>query len=148
MNPVTGLSLGRIAIGIGALAAPDLATKVFRLDGPANPQLPYMTRMFASREIALGLVTLGSKGAARRQLVALGIGVDAADAYAGFDALQTGKVDQKVATGLIAPAVFAVVAGFVGLFSRTKPTVVVAVDSRAEKRAAKKAAKQALKAAA
>ena len=32
MNPVTGLALGRIAIGVGALASPDLASKLFRLD--------------------------------------------------------------------------------------------------------------------
>ncbi|MFL6157857.1 MAG: hypothetical protein ACJ72D_17325 [Marmoricola sp.] len=120
MNPVTGLSLGRIAIGVGALVAPDLATKVFKLDGPGNPQLPYMTRMFASREIALGTVTLLSSGGARRKLVALGIAVDGADAYAGFDAMQTGIVDQKTGIGLVAPAVLAVAAGFVGLFSRTK----------------------------
>lgn len=145
MNPVTGLALGRIAIGVTALAAPDLATKLFRLDGENNKQLPYMTRMFASREIALGAVTLVSSGSARRQLVAVGIGVDAADAYAGFDALQTGSVDQKTAAGLIAPAVLAVAAGVVGLFSRTKKVVAVvpAEATRAERRAAKKAAKKA-----
>lgn len=120
MNPVTGLALGRIAIGIGALASPDLASKLFRLDGPGNPQLPYMTRMFGSREIALGAITLVSKGAARRQLVSLGITVDAADAFAGYDAMKTGAVDQKVGVGLVAPALFAVAAGFVGLFSRAK----------------------------
>ena len=54
MNPVTGLALGRIAIGATALASPDLAGKLFRLDVAANPQLPYMSRMFGSREIALG----------------------------------------------------------------------------------------------
>ena len=40
MNPVTGLSLGRIAIGAAALASPALTTRLFRLDGAANPQLP------------------------------------------------------------------------------------------------------------
>ena len=120
MNPVTGLSLGRIAIGVGALASPDLASKLFKLDTASNPQLPYMLRMFGSREIALGAVTLISKGAARRQLVALGIAVDGADAFAGYDAMKTGAVDQKVGVGLVAPAVLAVAAGFVGLFSRAK----------------------------
>jgi hypothetical protein len=127
MNPVTGLALGRIAIGVGALASPDLASKLFRLDGPGNPQLAYMTRMFGSREIALGAVTLLSKGAARRKLVALGIAVDGADAFAGLDAIQTGAVDKQTGVGLVAPAVFAVAAGFVGLFSRTKGPKVKAV---------------------
>ncbi len=119
MNPVTGLALGRIAIGVGALTSPSLATKLFRLDGPNNPQLPYMTRMFGSREIALGAVTLVSKGAARRKLVALGIAVDGADAFAGFDAMKTGAVNQSTGIGLVAPAVFAVVAGAIGFASKS-----------------------------
>ena len=111
MNTANGLALGRIAIGVGALASPDLASKLFRLDGPNNPQLPYMTRMFASREIALGAVTLASKGAARRKLLALGIAVDGADAFAGYDAMRTGAVNNSVGVGLTVPAVGAVIAG-------------------------------------
>jgi hypothetical protein len=115
MNPVTGLALGRIAIGATALASPDLAGKLFRLDVAANPQLPYMSRMFGSREIALGAVTLLAKGAARRKLVALGMAVDGADAFAGYDAMRSGAVNQSVGIGLTAPAVGAVVAGAIGL---------------------------------
>ena len=115
MNPVTGLALGRIAIGVGALASPDLASKLFRLDGANNPQLPYMTRMFGSREIALGTATLLAKGSARRTLVALGIFVDGADAFAGYDAMRTGAVTNSVGVGLTAPAVGAVIAGAVAL---------------------------------
>ena len=115
MNPVTGLALGRIAIGVGALASPDLASKLFRLDGANNPQLPYMTRMFGSREIALGAVTLVAKGAARRKLVALGIFVDGADAFAGYDAMRTGSVTNSVGIGLTAPAIGAVIAGGIAL---------------------------------
>lgn len=115
MNPVTGLALGRIAIGATALASPDLAGKLFRLDVAANPQLPYMSRMFGSREIALGAVTLLAKGAARRKLVALGIAVDGADAFAGYDAMRSGAVNQSVGIGLTVPAVGAVLAGAIGL---------------------------------
>jgi hypothetical protein len=115
MNPVTGLALGRIAIGATALAAPDLAGKLFRLDVGRNPQLPYMSRMFGSREIALGAITLFAKGSARRKLVALGIAVDGADAFAGYDAMRTGSVNQSVGVGLTLPAVGAVVAGAIGL---------------------------------
>ena len=115
MNPVTGLALGRIAIGVGALASPDLASKLFRLDGANNPQLGYMTRMFGSREIALGAVTLVARGSARRRLVALGIFVDGADAFAGYDAMRTGAVTNSVGVGLTAPAVGAVIAGSIAL---------------------------------
>lgn len=118
MDPVTGLSLGRIAIGATTLASPDLAGKLFRLDNRANPQLPYMARMFASREIALGAVTLLARGRSRRALAAVGIAVDASDAYAGYDAGRSGAVTQQTSAFLIAPAVGAVLAGVVGVVRR------------------------------
>lgn len=115
MNPVNGLALGRIAIGATALASPSLAAKLFRLDLGRNPQLPYLTRMFGSREIALGVVTLLAKGNARRKLIALGMAVDGADAFAGVDAVRNGSVSQSTGAFLTAPALGAVVAGAVGL---------------------------------
>jgi hypothetical protein len=114
MNPVTGLALGRIAIGATALASPSLASRLFRLDLGSNPQLPYLSRMFGSREIALGAITLVSTGAARRKLIALGMAVDGADAFAGYDAMRSGSVSRSVGIGLTAPAVGAVVAGAIG----------------------------------
>lgn len=115
MNPITGLALGRIVIGAVALASPELAGKLFRLDTRANPQLPYMSRMFGSREIVLGAVTLVAKGSARRKLVAAGIAVDGADAFAGFEAMRSGSVNTSVGIGLTVPALGAVVAGAIGL---------------------------------
>ncbi|MCW2782575.1 MAG: hypothetical protein JWR35_3024 [Marmoricola sp.] len=119
MNPVTGLALGRIAIGIGALVSPDLAAKLFQLDAKGNPQLPYMTRMFASREIALGALTLMSSGSARRRLVAFGIAVDASDAFAGVTSVTSGSVSKPVGAFLTLPALGAVAAGAAGLFERS-----------------------------
>jgi hypothetical protein len=115
MNPVNGLALGRIAIGLTALASPDLAGKLFRLDVARNPQLPYMSRLFGSREVALGALTLIAKGKARRRLVALGMAVDGADAFAGYDAMRTGSVPQSVGVFLTGPALGAVLTGAVGL---------------------------------
>lgn len=115
MNPITGLALARIGIGAVALASPDLAGKLFRLDARGNPQLPYMARMFGSREIVLGAVTLAAKGKTRRKLIATGMAVDGADAFAGFDAMRTGAVSQSVGLGLTLPALGAVVAGAIGL---------------------------------
>jgi hypothetical protein len=115
MNPTTGIALARIAIGVTALAAPDLATRLFRLDGAANKQLPYMNRMFGSRELALGAITLAAPKGARNRLVALGMGVDAADAWTGWSAREAGLVDGRTGTYLTVPAVLAVAAGAVGL---------------------------------
>lgn len=115
MNPVTGLSLGRIAIGALALASPPLAGRLFRLDSAGNPQLPYLSRMFGSREIALGAATLLANGRVRRNLVLGGIGVDAADAVAGVLAARDGYVSKPTGVFLTAPAVAAVLAGVGGL---------------------------------
>jgi uncharacterized RDD family membrane protein YckC len=84
MNPALGLAAARIVIGGCAFATPDLGTKLFRLDGPGNPQLPYMTRLFGSREIVLGAATLLASGKTRRNLVVAGIAVDLADAAAAW----------------------------------------------------------------
>lgn len=114
MNPVTGLALGRIAIGAAALASPALATGLFRLDGTANRQLPYMVRMFGSREVALGALTLLAPPASRRAVVATGIAVDLADAVAGTLAGRAGLVGRPTAAYLVAPALGAAAAGVVG----------------------------------
>lgn len=100
LDPVTGLSLGRIVIGAGALAAPSSTARVFGLDPAANPQLGYMGRMFGARELALGAVTLVSRGALRRNLTAVGIAVDGADLANGVIELGQKNVS-KLASGLL-----------------------------------------------
>ena len=118
MNPVLGLSLGRIAIGSVAVANPDLAAKLFQLDTASNPQLPYLTRLFGSREVVLGLVTLLSRDTARRNLVAAGLVVDAADAATGYLAMRDGTVPKRTAATIIAPALGAVGTGVSALLRR------------------------------
>jgi hypothetical protein len=114
MNPVIGLSLGRIAIGTVALANPNLAAKAFQLDASANPQLSYVTRLFGSREIAIGLVTVLARGSSRRNLVVAGILIDAADAATGYVGMKDGTISKKTAFTLMAPAVGAVASGLAG----------------------------------
>jgi hypothetical protein len=116
MNPVIGLSIGRIAVGAAALVNPQLGARMFQLDPVSNPQLPYLTRLFGSREVALGIVTLLVRGKrAQRGVIGLGILVDAADATAGYLAMQDGSVSRKAAMAVIGPAVGAVASGAVGL---------------------------------
>lgn len=120
MNPVTGLALGRIAVGTIAFAKPDLAGKLFQLDVANNPQLPYLSRLFGSREIALGTLTLISRGSARRNLVLIGVAVDAADAATGYLGIKEGHVSKSTAGLLIGPAVGAVLSGLLGLRVKSK----------------------------
>jgi hypothetical protein len=118
MDPVTGLSLGRIAVGAVALARPDVAAGLFGLDLANNPQGPYVTRLFGSREIAIGALTLVSRGSARRNLVLAGIAVDLADAATGVLGIQDKSVPVKTGAMLVAPAVGAVLSGIAGLRAR------------------------------
>jgi hypothetical protein len=115
MDPVIGLSLGRITLGAVTLGNPGLGAKLLQLDSRNNKQLPYLTRMFGSREIALGTLTLLARGKARRRLVQAGIAVDGSDAYAGVLAGQDGSVSRGSSAMLTAPAVLAVLAGVASL---------------------------------
>jgi len=115
MNPVIGLSLGRIAVGAISFAQPAVAAKMFGLDIDNNPQGPYLARLFGSREIALGAATLLARGKTRRNLVLAGIGVDLADAATGVLGIQDKTVPTRTGAMLIAPAIGAVLAGFGGL---------------------------------
>ena len=105
MDPITGLAVGRITIGAISLLSPGLAAKLFLLDPKGNPQLGLMTRLFASREIALGAITLAATGTARRALVQVGVAVDGADVLAGIAATTSGVVPKT--TGLVFTAVAA-----------------------------------------
>ena len=119
MNPVIGLSLGRIVVGVLSFAQPGLAAKLFGLDLEKNPQGPYLARLFGSREIAIGTATLLSRGTTRRNLVLAGIGVDAADAATGVLGIQDKSVTMRTGVMLIVPAVLAVLSGFAGLRSKS-----------------------------
>ena len=118
MNPVIGLSLGRIAVGSVALVNPEMAARTLQVDPTSNPQAPLVVRLFGAREVALGLVTLLARGRGRTGLIGVGIAVDAADAATGYLAMQDGTVTRKAAYTLIVPAVGAVGSGLIGLLKR------------------------------
>jgi hypothetical protein len=118
MNPVIGLSLGRIAVGAVAVANPAMAAKSLQLDTVANPQVPYVLRLFGVREIALGLITLFARGRGSRAVVGVGVAVDAGDAATAWFALQDGSVSKRTAYSLLVPAAGAVGSGLLALVKR------------------------------
>ena len=113
MNPITGIALIRTAIGAGALVAPRASATLFNLDADASS--PYVMRLFAAREIGLGVATLAAPTNVRTALVAGGIAIDASDAVAGYLALEDGEVSRVGQAKLMAPAVAAVAGAVVGL---------------------------------
>ena len=119
MNTVTGLALGRIAVGVASLAKPDLVAPSMG----QGTNAPLLTQWFGSREIALGALTLVSGGSARRNLVLVGMAVDAADAATTYAAIEAKVLDKKLGRPLIAVAIGAVISGLFGLRVKKKKSV-------------------------
>ena len=117
MDPLIGLSLGRIAVGAVSLVRPDVAAGMLGLDARANPQAPYVARLFGSREVALGALTLVARGKARRNLVLAGIAVDVADAAAGALGVRDRSLTARAGATMVGPALGAVLTGVRGLRS-------------------------------
>ena len=111
MDTAKALAAGRVALGVIALLFPSLAARIFMLKVSSNPQLPYMTRLFGAREIAVGAVTLTAPASARSSMVGMGMAVDGADAIAGFAAARSGAVSKPVGIVLTGAALAAVAAG-------------------------------------
>ena len=105
------LAVGRIVIGAVALLFPRLAARLFMLNVKSNPQLPYMIRLFAAREIAVGAMTLAAPESARTSMAGLGMAIDGSDAIAGFAAARSGVVSKPVGVFLTVAALGAVAAG-------------------------------------
>ncbi len=105
------LAIGRIAIGAVALLFPTLAARLFMLKVTSNPQLPYMTRLFAAREIAVGALALTAPESSRTSMVGLGMAIDGSDAIAGIAATRSGAVSKPVGALLTGAALGAVAAG-------------------------------------
>lgn len=115
MNPIIGLSIGRIVVGLLFFLRPDLAARIMGQDLERNPDLALGARLFGSRDAALGVATLLAKGTARRNLVVAGIAVDAADAGAAALGLKDKSVKPVPAALLAGLALMAVGQGFVAL---------------------------------
>ncbi len=116
MNSVTGLSLGRIAIGTASLVRPALVQSLMS----TTSSNPVLTQWFGSREIALGTATLLSSGSARRTLVLIGMAVDAADAATSYQAVEAEQLPRQAGLAMTGVAAGAVLAGLLGL--RVKKT--------------------------
>jgi Domain of unknown function (DUF4267) len=115
LSHITSLAITRLAVGGSAFATPRLAGGAFGLDADANPQAPYLARLFGVRDAALGIGILTSQGDARRQWLMIGIGCDAADVLAGLAAGRAGYLPKATSAVVTATAVSAVVMGVLAL---------------------------------
>jgi hypothetical protein len=117
MDHINGLSVARIAIGTGMLLAPEPSLKLGLLDSTAA-QAPYLARMFGSREIAIGALTLLAAPEHRATLIKVGIAIDVADAVAGVLGIRSKALSTPTGALVTGAAAGAVVSGIAGLRQR------------------------------
>ncbi len=105
----------RMAIGVGSWATPRLAGRLFGLDAEANPQAPYLARLFGVRDLALAWGVLGSEGEARRKWLAAGLACDVADTLAGIAGGRGGYLPKLTSALVSGTALSAVALGAAAL---------------------------------
>jgi hypothetical protein len=121
MSEISILTGLRTSVGAGAWIAPRVTGKLFGLDATANPQLPYVARLFGIRDVALGAGLQMSSGEDRRRWLQLGIACDVADATAGILAGRRGDLS-KVSTVLVTlPALMGIALGVAALQADEEP---------------------------
>ena len=112
---INGLSGLRLAVGVSSWATPRVAGKLFGLDAEANPQSPYLARLFGIRDVALAWGTLSSTGSAQRQWLVAGLACDAADAVAGIVGGRAGYLPQVTSVLVTGTALSAALLGAAAL---------------------------------
>ncbi|MGQ0466770.1 MAG: hypothetical protein ACT4QG_15770 [Sporichthyaceae bacterium] len=76
----TGIALGRVVLGVAAIAKPELPAKPWIGAGPAaTPGVQVFARALGGRDIALGVLALAAGGRTRRLAVGMGAVADAVD---------------------------------------------------------------------
>jgi hypothetical protein len=79
MNARRALAAHRITLATTALLAPRLAGRLFGLDFDAQPQAAVLTRLMASRNLALGVGLLVTSGPAGDAVARMNAAVDVID---------------------------------------------------------------------
>jgi hypothetical protein len=90
MNPKQALPGLRVAIGLGAFAAPELTGKIFGLNTTDNHDAVFLGRLFGIRDVALGIGQTVASQESEALWWQLGVVCDAADAVAAVLMIKTG----------------------------------------------------------
>jgi hypothetical protein len=114
-SAISALAAIRMAIGIASWTTPRVAGRLFGLDAQANPQSPYLARLFGVRDVALAWGVLSTDGEARRQWLTAGLACDAADALAGIAGGRGGYLPKLTSALVSGTALSALVLGAAAL---------------------------------
>jgi hypothetical protein len=113
-----GLIRGRAAIGTGAFLAPTLTGRLFGLNPAANPQAPFISRLFASRDVALAAGLAMSSDSDRTRWLQAGIACDVADAVAAILAGRSGQLSKFSSALITLTGLSGAASGVVALLSK------------------------------
>jgi len=115
MNAKAVLAGLRSVIGVSTWVAPDFTGRLFGLDPVANPQASYLGRLFAIRDLVLGVGTQNAEGEAGKLWLQAGVACDLADAAAGVLAGRDGRISPFTTVLLTGTALSAAVLGLAAL---------------------------------
>lgn len=101
----------RIAIGSAFWLAPRRTCQVLGVDADDNPALPFLVRLFGSRDVAMGAALADAKGAARARQLRWGMVVDATDGLAALAGAARGYLRPRGAALMVAGVLAAVALG-------------------------------------
>ncbi|WP_051341476.1 hypothetical protein [Pseudonocardia spinosispora] len=76
-DPLIGLAVGRIVLGVAALLGPNRLVRAFGMS--SSPSLSYLTRIYGARAVALGIGYLTEPPSGRRRWHRIGLAVDTSD---------------------------------------------------------------------
>ncbi|MDQ4125962.1 MAG: hypothetical protein M3134_10245 [Actinomycetota bacterium] len=107
----------RLAVGVTSYVAPNFGGKLFGLEPAANPQAPYLARLFGVRDAALAIGPLRAKKKAQDNWIELGIVCDAADTVSAFLGGAKGYLSPTTTALVAAPAIAATALGVIALRS-------------------------------
>ena len=114
-NPAGQLAAGRLVVGIGSWVAPKLVSRALAVDPDANPNSPYIMRLFGVRDVILGVGVLTTSGAERKRWLQAGLVCDLVDAAAAGVSAKEGSLGSTTAVMGAAAALGAVVLGALAL---------------------------------
>jgi hypothetical protein len=114
-SAVSALVGTRVAIGVASWTVPRFAGRLFGLDAQANPQTPYLARLFGVRDVALAWGVVSTQGDVRRQWLAAGLACDVADTLAGIAGGRAGYLPALTSVLVSGTALSAIALGAIAL---------------------------------
>jgi hypothetical protein len=114
-SAISALAGLRVVVGLASWSTPRVAGTLFGLDAAANPQSPYLARLFGARDVALAWGALATEGEAQRQWLIAGLACDVADALAGLAGRRGGYLPKVTSVLVTATALSAAALGAAAL---------------------------------